>query len=178
MSGVVKCLQVFVSLLCIIQLALGIAFLVLGGISFGKSGGNTETRSSAIFLLVVGSIIVLVALFGLFGAISKNRCLLIIATDQVSKKFNESMFNYKTDSASTLYINAMQNGFECCGYNDFNDWRKVPSFAPTELPTSCCKNSTGTTKYCDVNLNKDLVYQKLITLILASVLTDKIRGEQ
>ncbi|ESN96563.1 hypothetical protein HELRODRAFT_163640 [Helobdella robusta] len=78
MSGSVKCLQVFVALLCIVQFVLGIVFLILGGMAYNKSGAGLNAHSAAIFLLAVGCFIVLVALFGLCGAIAKNSCLLIV----------------------------------------------------------------------------------------------------
>ncbi|ESN96567.1 hypothetical protein HELRODRAFT_163644 [Helobdella robusta] len=107
-GGSIKCLQVVVAILCILQFILGVIFLIMGGVGLNKSGSGAETKSAAIFLLVVGGVIVVVALFGLCGAIIKHACLLISVTNATGRYFNDSMTKYKEDGASRNFIDSMQ----------------------------------------------------------------------
>ncbi|ESN96562.1 hypothetical protein HELRODRAFT_185090 [Helobdella robusta] len=229
MSGSVKCLQVFVALLCIVQFVLGIVFLILGGMAYKESGAGLNAHSAAIFLLAVGCFIVLVALFGLCGAIAKNSCLLIVfcifmsislvlsiivliigfalpgaAIEAASQAFNESMNNYSKDNVTKNSIDILQLNAQCCGYNGVGDWELNSDFKDGKLPMSCCSNSTFTATECSktsVNkyhskgckevievLLKGMLYgfgiiatitaiALFLTLLLASILTSKIRKE-
>ncbi|ESN96566.1 hypothetical protein HELRODRAFT_163643 [Helobdella robusta] len=128
------------------------------------------------------------------------------AANLVGQKFNDSMPKYKNDSLAREYIDSIQNGFTCCGYNGYKDWSNLPQFKSGELPGSCCTNFTGKFDGCNyLSQNESYYYQVacitpiqsnlkailfgfgiissitagalLITLILASCLADKMRKE-
>lgn len=126
-------------------------------------------------MIAVGIIIVIVAFFGCCGAIKESQIMLTIfftllmlifilelaggiygfvnrdeIEDQLQKDFVdaiENKYNQTDDSVIDKTIDQFQESFECCGYNDWTDWRKSKFFGTYKtIPRSCCKDKSDCPK--------------------------------
>jgi len=72
---------------------------------------------------------------------------------------NNQTVHPNEDFNATLFIDIIQEGSNCCGYNNYTDWANLPytSKNVTDVPLSCCKNSSNCTGSLD---NLDLIYEQ------------------
>lgn len=120
------------------------------------------------FLIAIGVIIFIIAIFGCCGAIRENYCMIltfailmvlvfilemaagisgyVLRNDTqalVEQELQRTMQKYVAQEADIIYIwDHVQRGFECCGVNSFEDWEKVTT--DSEIPISCCSDVPGT----------------------------------
>ena len=73
----------------------------------------------------------------------------------IRKKYNET-----TDSVITNVIDKFQSDFECCGYNDYTDWKESDYYKYNGLiPKSCCKDQSNPA--CPKNGLPELFHKKV-----------------
>jgi len=133
-------------------------------------------------MIAVGVIILIVAFFGCCGAIKENQCMLTVfftflmlifilelaggiygfvnrdeIESQLEKDFKDAIqnkYNQTDNSAIDKAIDKFQESFECCGYNDWLDWRTSKYFDDYKtIPRSCCKDKSN----CQANQPGDFV---------------------
>lgn len=175
-DGGIICAQILLTIFNVVQFLCGWLLIIVGAVvkvnSPNAQGGQEGT---AIFLIVIGSILVVVALVGCFGAWTKNMCLLVtfcvftsigfllvlIAlvlaftgranTGKVLEDGLKEMIKWNDTSA----FESMQTQFKCCGVNDYNDWTLNPKYNGTRnLPVSCCDGHPPTCNYGDPSIYK------------------------
>lgn len=124
------------------------------------------------FLIVIGSFIFVIALFGCCGAYKENYCMTltfsillvfifilelaagisgyVLRNDSynlVKSTLHSSMAKYggKTSQEITFIWDEIQVDFDCCGVDSSKDWAipQNPLFNETFLPMSCCRAVTG-----------------------------------
>ncbi|XP_055541241.1 CD63 antigen [Wyeomyia smithii] len=127
--------------------------------------------SPAHLLVAIGSIMIVVSIFGCIGAVKESTAMINIygvllalvfilevaaaisafvlrgqVEEMVRRTINESMASYSTKPYVEQSVDLMQRVLECCGVESYNDWAFfMPQ--PTnpddiELPQSCCLPST------------------------------------
>jgi CD63 antigen len=161
-------------ILFIFNLIMFIAGIVLIGVgvaiqtafkSYFAFFGN-EVNSAAIFLIIIGLVVIVVSFFGCCGAYKENHCMVVtfsvllgavfileisaaiaafllryqienVLRDQV----NKSLKIYGSDASVTKAWNEVQDHLECCGADNYTDWSDIPSVANTSsVPDTCCIN--------------------------------------
>lgn len=143
-------------------------------------------------MIAVGVIIVIVAFLGCCGAVMENSCMLLVffillliifilelavgifayvkrgdIEEQLQKDFQDAIqtkYSPTDDkTAVNVAIDKFQKEFECCGYNDFKDWRKSAYHtANKELPKSCCTKAALDANTCPTKDSSliDVYYKK------------------
>ena len=123
-------------------------------------------RQQYFIYALLGTIIFVVAFFGCCGSCSENTCMVytfafllffillaqfgaaiaafvfeinpgeVIETNMVT-----ALKNYGKDDHEgiTNTWDAVQQQLECCGVNNFTDWRRTGGFVFGGVPDSCCK---------------------------------------
>jgi len=126
--------------------------------------GNSYV-STPIFIIILGGVIFVVAFFGCCGAWRENRCLIytygailvIILISQVAAgiaafvlkgdlktEITQNMVKGLTNYNSTGYEgvtmtwDVVQKELNCCGVEDWEDWKNVTQFGDGSVPASCC----------------------------------------
>jgi CD63 antigen len=122
--------------------------------------------NTPIFVIILGGVIFVIALFGCCGACKKNKCLLNnygvvlfvfliaqIATgiaafalkgylkDKIAENMENGIKNYgaKGFEGFTTTWDLVQKELYCCGVQNYSDWKNVIQFADGGVPDSCCK---------------------------------------
>lgn len=128
--------------------------------------------SGAILLIVVGAVTAVIAIVGLFGAFKRKSVLLwiffsvlviivivqIVAVilgmlyrqkveDELRGDMLKTIQEYATDvEGVTKAWDWAQQKFECCGVDNYTNWRRSATFNPRGrhylVPDSCCKEET------------------------------------
>lgn len=121
------------------------------------------TINSATIFIIIGVIITIISFFGCCGAIMENPCMMytfatlvtlmllievgltvviLIYKDDVKNgvidQMKSGLVNYnETDKHGvTITWDAMQETYECCGIENYHDWKERFS---DDVPSSCCK---------------------------------------
>jgi CD63 antigen len=124
-------------------------------------------------LIVIGVVIFIIAFFGCCGAMKENACmtttyssLLVIifvlelavgiaavvlkgeVKEFLDKRLQDTMKQYGNSSfnETTVIWDAIQHQFQCCGVDNYTDWRNV-SVLDDALPLSCCDIPAGSTSF-------------------------------
>ncbi|XP_046844693.1 tetraspanin-15-like isoform X2 [Xenia sp. Carnegie-2017] len=100
----------------------------------------------SIAVIICGSIILFVSMFGMIGALRDNIKFLHVIKDSVNTAFLLAIIKYRRDPDLKNAVDGFQLNFECCGSTTINDWDQNPYFrcgAKTPeacgVPVSCCK---------------------------------------
>jgi len=147
----------------------GLILIAVGGLSFAQQPdfneytGGTNYTAASLFLIILGAVVLIVGLFGCFGALKKNQHLLKVygafiilciilqlvlvvfgfinkgAIVTAGKSYANSTFNQTDfadmDNLAQKTVNLFQENLQCCGLDG-------PSFWTGDLPDSCCGNNT------------------------------------
>lgn len=171
MDGCCESLVKYFMVLCNILFALaGLALIVFGAyvqidakdyLNFlGDNYVNTP-----IFIIILGGVIFVIALFGCCGAWQEKQCLIytysvilvIILIAQVaaaiaafvlkgdlrreiSVNMEKGLMNYgiAEHGGVTTTWDLVQKNLECCGVENYKDWKNVTAFIDGTVPDSCC----------------------------------------
>lgn len=140
-------------------------FGVAAQLKVSEMGGFLDENyfHSSIILMVAGGVIMLVTFFGCCGVCTESPCLLytygtllalillleigavitaILLKDDaervVTDGFRNQIQNYNVDNATTKAWDEIQTGLQCCGIDNFEDWKAVSSVPNGNVPDSCC----------------------------------------
>lgn len=178
--------------LTLIGVNVAIAFLGLTIIIWNASHtkGDIVTRGKAGILS--GLIVFVFAVVGSFGAYTRNICLLVtyavvlglltftsailaaIFSSQskippYKRHMYSIMYEYYRNQKSREEWDAIQEWYECCGFNGPYDWKRVPSY-PGVLPESCGDvplNRNGCWEIIGSSVESVLTISKVIFITLA-----------
>jgi CD63 antigen len=115
-------------------------------------------KAPPILLIAVGCAVFLIAFMGCCGVLRENNCMMMtyavfmsiilliqvgIAVaahvyeddfkDVLTKGMQKSIDKYEGKKEVREAWDTMQNNLKCCGYDSYNDWRKI-----NKVPQSCC----------------------------------------
>lgn len=124
---------------------------------------GTSVNYVAMLLICVGVIIFIIGFFGCCGAYKESHCMLLTFSvllgfvfiteiaaaitihvmrnqleDLIEKTMNESSNNYHKSTAVTHAWDRIQQDKECCGVNNYTDWRNNTHLKDGSVPDSCC----------------------------------------
>ncbi|XP_077283916.1 tetraspanin 29Fb [Arctopsyche grandis] len=125
--------------------------------------------SPASLLIAIGIIMLIVSLFGCFGAAKESTCLINIFSlllslvfimeisaaiaayslpsglnEMISGNLNDSMQLYGENTMATKELDVLQSKWICCGVNDYKEWENTPygnKLGDDFVPKSCCGHS-------------------------------------
>ncbi|XP_017779170.1 PREDICTED: 23 kDa integral membrane protein-like [Nicrophorus vespilloides] len=141
---------------------IGLALLSVGVI-FQSDVKHLDSHDAAgytaLFFIIVGSVIFIISFFGCCGAIKENSCMLttyasllltllisqvaigvlyyVYLNDKIDVKQDnlndvQRLFdNYNRTTDGTAYVDDMQQKLKCCGVDGPSDWKH-------KIPSSCC----------------------------------------
>lgn len=170
------CCDTFVRfILIIVNVATVISGLILVAVGvlslaqqsdFNDYTGGTNYTAASLFLIILGAVVLIVGLFGCFGALKKNQNLLKVygafiilciileivlcvfafinkgAIVEAGKSYANSTFNQTDfsdmDNLAQKTVNLFQDSLDCCGLDG-------PSFWTGDLPASCCASDANAT---------------------------------
>lgn len=149
----------------------------------------SEYVTAGNLMIAVGVIIVVVAFLGCCGAIKESRCMLLSfffllllifvlelaagifgvvkkddIEEQLQKDFTDAIkIKYSSNDTSGVVNKAIDNfqkKFECCGYNNWLDWKGSKYYQDKNLvPESCCNTNVGCPTDAS-NPNTSVYYKK------------------
>jgi CD63 antigen len=168
-----KCVKYLMFFFNLLFLLAGLAMVIIGAVAQASTShlrGLYGVNAGAIFIIVIGGVIFIVAFFGCCGAIKENRCLLItfgvcmsiILVLSIAAVITAYVYRSRTDSwlstlmrdqlvhyrekgnvASDIFWNNTQRDEKCCGVTSFVDWKQSPVLNETHsVPDSCCVTFT------------------------------------
>ncbi|GFS02506.1 tetraspanin [Elysia marginata] len=163
--------------------------------------GN-DYMGPGILLIIVGVFIFFLAFFGCCGAYKENYCLtmtfavclgiifvleisggiagFVLREDienEVEGVLSDALKNYgkPNHEGVTSAWNKLQNEFDCCGVNNFSDWKAV---LPDKMPDSCCKDSASDDACAGRSYNNTAPINKdVVGILFACCLARAIRKE-
>ncbi|XP_065051867.1 23 kDa integral membrane protein-like [Rhopilema esculentum] len=148
----------------------GLALIILGAVLKSKYGiyltfADGKYADAAIFLIIVGVIVFIVAFLGCCGAIKEHYCMvttfaifmIVIFILEVAagalglaykkkvvtvadKALSKGIEKYHSEKGAEQFFDWIQEEFKCCGNNGPKDWNST-------IPSSCCK-SGGANSTC------------------------------
>jgi CD63 antigen len=169
LSGGSTCIKYLLFIFNLVFVVTGIVLLIVGAVIQGVYKDYSFLLDDRFFsapalLIAVGVIVFIVSFFGCCGAVKENHCMILTfsillllvfilelsggiagyvlrdrAHDFLSHRLNESMFSYNESTESQEFWYTMQTSMECCGNNNYTDWKDV--FHNNSLPLSCCPRS-------------------------------------
>lgn len=131
------------------------------------------------FLIVIGSLIIVIAIFGCWGALRENYFLTLIfsillgiifilelsagisgyvlrndAEESIRIQLKTNLESYKENANTNVEImwDYIQQEFTCCGIDSYKDWSNKFN---DSLPFSCCTVPTGAVGTVNCTANKD-----------------------
>lgn len=158
-----KCAKYLLFIFNILFVILGLALIIVGALAQSFVVGHFR---EAIFVIIIGGVIFIVAFFGCCGAIKENRCMLItfavfllvilllcivgaiigfVFRNEAKDKAHDQLYSYikeyKNESVERETIDFLQKDGECCGINNYTDWGLNEQYNKSEsVPDSCCKD--------------------------------------
>lgn len=170
-----KCVKYLMFIFNLLFFISGLALIIVGALVMIKidhfkflDSQMSSALNAAIVLIVGGSIVLIIAFFGCFGAVRENYCMIVTFTallclvfvleiavaiavfatrDQlqsvVTKSLKDSVPNYYYDDDITIFWDQVQKEISCCGAENYTDWEDNNYLRLNEsdgVPGSCCKN--------------------------------------
>lgn len=196
-------------LLFIFNLIIFIAGLVLIGVgvtvqtvfkSYFAFFGS-EVNSAAVFLIVIGFIVIVVSFFGCCGAYKENHCMIVtfavllgavfilevsaaiaaflLRTDVeqlIGEHVYKSLVTYSNDESVKNAWDEAQQLLSCCGAGNLTDWLSNPAFSNTSsVPDTCCIETTpGCGKGVIKTENFANIFPDGCTSVLLGLAKDKV----
>lgn len=162
-----KIVKYLIFIFNLIVFVAGIAMIILGSVIQAEFSGyygffGNDVNSAAVFIIVIGIIIVIISFFGCCGAYRESHWMLITFSVLLSIVFvleiaaaitalvldselqgfvNNSMMRTLTDYGvnESADWDQMQSSMECCGVNSYLDWAENPEYnKENTVPDSCC----------------------------------------
>lgn len=168
LSGGSTCIKYLLFIFNFVFVVTGIVLLIVGAVIQGLYKEYSFLLDDRFFsapalLIAVGAIVFIVSFFGCCGAVKENHCMILTfsillllvfilelsggiagyvlrdsARDFLSRELNERMHSYGSKESQEFWY-MMQRSMECCGTNNYTDWKDV--FHNDSLPLSCCEQS-------------------------------------
>ncbi|XP_063411044.1 CD63 antigen-like [Mytilus trossulus] len=192
-EGGMKCIRVLLFAFNVLFTLIGIGLIAGGAYVQINLKGYSEIiggqfSAAAVFLIILGVFIFMIAAFGCCGAYKENYCCIMtfagilviificemaagiagfIYKDKVDTQISDLMKETITDRKALEDWDKVQKEFHCCGVNSSSDW-KFPN-GTEAFPDSCCSNggtATSCTPYdvgCYTEL-KDFVKDKIVVI--------------
>jgi len=146
------------------------AAITIAGSILGICGAFTEKKGclGVYMVFIFSELIILVVLTVLFITMKSplensvdtfvfDEMNLYGLSSNESVVVNNNTLKPNDEFNTTLFIDIIQQEAKCCGYNNYTDWSTM-AFASknlTDVPLSCCKNSTNCTGSLD---DLELIY--------------------
>uniref|UniRef100_K1Q141 Tetraspanin-11 n=1 Tax=Magallana gigas TaxID=29159 RepID=K1Q141_MAGGI len=175
----------FLFLLCGIAVAAMGAYTIFNSEDLSALIGDSMLKKGAYLLLAAGGAVILISTVGCFGALTENKCLLVLyfvvllmtflvqavagimgfvfygQLETYLKSHVEETMNTKYGRKGfnliTLAVDKMQMEFECCGFNSPEDWKNATYFnSSSAVPISCCVDMT--VNDCNKVINNSTMY--------------------
>ncbi|KAM4048126.1 CD63 antigen [Anomaloglossus baeobatrachus] len=144
---------------------IGLGIYVLVQVHNPQVFKNASIFGPPIVIIAVGVVIFFISFFGCCGAAKENYCMVTtfavllgliflveiaaaiagyVYRNQVQNAFSDTitdgMKNYNSSTEAKKGIDDLQKSFQCCGANNFTDWKNYDPFKGTnDVPDSCCK---------------------------------------
>ncbi|XP_055595578.1 CD63 antigen [Uranotaenia lowii] len=146
--------------------------LVTVGMAIGTIFGDFEVFIDAHFfspahlMVAIGFIMMIVSVFGCFGAFRESTAMINIygvmlavlfileiaaaisafalrgqVGEMVRRTIGESMAKYEKDVYVSDSVDFMQRVLECCGVDGHSDWKNFLNTTELEVPPSCCQHN-------------------------------------
>ena len=136
--------------------------------ALGVLGGICQARP--LLVIFAAGLIIIVAI-EFIGAI-----LVLVAAnlrptflDQVSTEMRKSLGAYSDtppDNPTKVFVDGVQNTFDCCGISNFTDWDTTPFFTNNrKFPSSCCAGSVANCTRSSTELHRTGCVPAIETLI-------------
>jgi len=121
-------------------IALGVIILTLCILGFIGAWKNHLNLLKA-FIVSLGIILLLQLIAAIIAFTLRNK-----ADERLRGQLLSSMKNYRFNgnNRATIEWNRVQNTYECCGVDSWQDWKNHTDIGT--IPLSCCKNNECTTK--------------------------------
>lgn len=169
MEGKMNCIKYLMFFFNLLFWLSGLALIIVGAIVKSKYGeyltfADNKYADAAIFLIIVGVIVFIVAFLGCCGAIKEHYCMVttfavllsIIFILEVAagalgfayrkkvesvadKALKKAKANYDSQAGSKDFFDWVQKHLKCCGINGSSDWSARKAGNGTSIPQSCCK---------------------------------------
>ena len=166
-EGGMKCIRVLLFVFNVLFTLIGIGLIAAGAYvqvnlkSYSDIIGG-QFSAAAVFFIILGVLIFMIAAFGCCGAYKENYCCIMtfavilviificelavgiagfIYKDSVDKNIKELMNKTIKSGKANADWDKVQQEFKCCGIENATDWKTIPS--------SCCASTT--TGNCTVN---------------------------
>lgn len=187
-----KCIRYLLFAFNVLFTLVGIALIAGGAYVQVQLKGYTniiggQFSAAAVFLIIVGVLIFMIAAFGCCGAYKENYCCIMtfaviliiificelaagiagfIYKNKVDEGVQDLMNKTIKDQSANDDWNKVQQEFACCGVNNYTDW----TISNRTIPASCCKDTkttcTSANAYkigCYTEL-KDFVKNKIVVI--------------
>uniref|UniRef100_A0A5K4F3T7 Tetraspanin n=1 Tax=Schistosoma mansoni TaxID=6183 RepID=A0A5K4F3T7_SCHMA len=189
-----KCLKILLVIFNILIFACGIALIVIGSLSRiainnYSSGIDSNIKNLVIFVISLGCFLFLLGFFGFCGLSTENTCCLIVYTvllsvmvaaeiaagiaavalkkdvkTQFLSSVKSSVSEYDNNPDLKIFLDKIQQEFQCCGSESSNDYTSVGQTIPDS-----CKNPTTKVIYSNGCLNKVIFFlEKYIVAVSAT----------
>lgn len=146
----------------------GLCLIIVGAIIKSKYGNyltfaDSKYADAAIFLIIVGVVVFIVAFLGCCGAIKEHYCMVTTfsvfmviifilevaagalglaykkkVVDIADKALKKGVSKYHSEKGAKQFFDWLQSEFKCCGIDGQVDWGNSTSGNST-IPASCCK---------------------------------------
>ncbi|XP_052080053.1 CD63 antigen-like [Mytilus californianus] len=171
-EGGMKCIRVLLFAFNVLFTLIGIGLIAGGAYVQINLKGYSEIiggqfSAAAVFLIVLGVFIFMIAAFGCCGAYKENYCCIMtfagiliiificemaagiagfIYKDKVDGEISKLMKETIKDGKALEDWDKVQKEFKCCGVNGSSDWNNGTTPA---WPQSCCIDSSKTAPACN-----------------------------
>jgi len=166
-EGGAKCIKYLLFAFNLIFFLAGLIIFVVAivvQVQFNQYASLFGSNNTSIALIIIGAVIMVIAFFGCCGAYKENYCMIVAfgtlltvilileiifviivytQTDQIVGDVDNGLqaglqfYKQKGSDGVTLAWDATQQEFNCCGANNFTDWKTVLNGS---VPDSCCIN--------------------------------------
>ncbi|XP_071149301.1 CD63 antigen-like [Mytilus edulis] len=162
-EGGMKCIRVLLFAFNVLFTLIGIGLIAGGAYVQINLKGYSEIiggqfSAAAVFLIILGVFIFMIAAFGCCGAYKENYCCIMtfagilviificemaagiagfIYKDKVDEQISKLMKESIKDGKALDDWNKVQQEFKCCGVNSSKDWE---TSANASFPDSCCSD--------------------------------------
>ncbi|CAC5411503.1 CD151 [Mytilus coruscus] len=155
-------------------------------VQFDELLGKSMVPIAAYVLIAAGGIVMLISLVGCLGALKEHRVLLGLyftfmlfifmmegAAAVMGALFYDQakpfLSTYVETAMMTKYgdpnyelvtksVDKLQQEFECCGFDEPEDWDNATSFTGATVPVSCCRNQNQPS--CNTAYNSTNIYDQ------------------